>query len=333
MRTTFRLLRDEPRARVFFAVLAQSSLGTGAAYVALLLIAYERFHSPWAISLVLLADLLPAMFLGPVLGAAADRWSRKACAIVADVLRAGAFLGIALVDGFVATFAFALIAGLGTALFKPAALAALPSLVAPERSAAATSLYGAITDFGFTVGPALAARGPCSSGPRGRDARQRRDLRDLGGGAGRLAWGASVAPAEGEERQIAPARDAPAACGRPGRMPGIRVVIARLGGRDAAWAACSTSPSCCSRPRRSAASDSGFALLVTVFGLGFIVGSLRGAEAGTRRCSSGATCQGAFVLGVGFAARRASRRGLRSRWSRSRSPASATGCCSSTSAC
>src|SRR5215213_8068249 len=102
MRAAFELLREERRARAFFAVLTQSSLGTGAAYVALLVVAYDRFRSPWAISLVLLADFLPPMFLGPVLGAAADRWSRKWCAIVADVARAAAFVGIGLVDGFAA---------------------------------------------------------------------------------------------------------------------------------------------------------------------------------------------------------------------------------------
>jgi len=201
VRTTLRLLRDEPRARVFFAVLAQSSLGTGAAYVALLLIAYERFHSPWAIGLVLLADLLPGMFLGPVLGAAADRWSRKACAIVADVLRAGAFVGIALVDPFVATFVFALIAGLGTALFKPAALSGLPTLVAPERSAAATSLYGAITDFGYTVGPALVAAALLLMDPEGVMLINGVTFAISGVVLWRLAWGASVAPADGEERE------------------------------------------------------------------------------------------------------------------------------------
>src|SRR4051794_11129215 len=93
----FALLSSERRARVFFAALAQSSLGTGAACVALLVVAYERFHSPWAISLVLLADFLPAMFGGPMLGAAVDRWSRRRCAVLADIVRAFAFLGIALV--------------------------------------------------------------------------------------------------------------------------------------------------------------------------------------------------------------------------------------------
>ena len=151
------LLKADRRGRVFFALLAQSSLGTGAAYVALLLVAYERFESPWAISLVLAADLLPPMVLGPFLGAAADRWSRRTCVVVADLLRAIAFVAIALVDSFPAMVALALLAGIGTALFTPASLAALPSLVELRRLPAATSLYGAVTDLGLAVGPALAA--------------------------------------------------------------------------------------------------------------------------------------------------------------------------------
>src|SRR4051794_37952196 len=98
MKEAVALLKGEPQARPFFAAIAQSSLGTGAAYVALLLIAYERYHSPWAISLILLAEFVPSMFLGPVLGAAADRWSRRWCAVVADIVRAVAFIGIALVS-------------------------------------------------------------------------------------------------------------------------------------------------------------------------------------------------------------------------------------------
>lgn len=142
---------------MFFGTLAQSSIGTGAGYIALLLVAYERFESPVAISLVLAADLLPAMALGPVFGAIADRFSRRSCVVVADLVRAGAFLGIALVDGFAATVVLAVIAGVGTGLFTPAALAGLPSLVERKRLPAATAVYGAIADLGFTVGPAMAA--------------------------------------------------------------------------------------------------------------------------------------------------------------------------------
>ncbi len=151
------LLREDRRARRFFAAQAQSSLGTGAACVALLMLAHERFVSPWAIVLVLAADMVPPMLLGPLCGAAADRWSRRSCAVAADCVRALAFAGIALVGGFAFTVAFALLAGLGGALFRPAVQAALPTLFTGRRLPAATSLFGAVDDLGYTLGPALCA--------------------------------------------------------------------------------------------------------------------------------------------------------------------------------
>ena len=159
------LLRREPWLRPFFLARAQSSLGTGAGYVGLLVLAYDRLESPWAISLILLADFLPTTFLGPVFGAAADRWSRRTCAVAGDVIRAIAFVAIGLVGGFVPMLAFALLAGLGTGLFNPAVLAALPTMVERERLPAATSLFGALADIGFTLGPALAAMAFLVAGP------------------------------------------------------------------------------------------------------------------------------------------------------------------------
>src|SRR3954454_8737629 len=96
------VLRRERRARWFLIANAQSTIGSGAAIVALMVLAYDRMHSAWAVSLVLLADFLPSMVLGPVFGAAADRWSRRTCAIAADVIRAAAFVGIGVVDSFAA---------------------------------------------------------------------------------------------------------------------------------------------------------------------------------------------------------------------------------------
>ncbi|MFL5883588.1 MAG: MFS transporter, partial [Thermoleophilaceae bacterium] len=151
------LLRNEPRARAFLLTHLQSSLGTGAGYVALVVIAYRRFHSPWAITLVLLADFLPVMLFGPLIGAIVDRWSRRWCAVAADAIRAVAFVGIGLVSGFEVTVALAVLAGFGTALFSPSILSALPSLVEKDRLPAITSLYGSVTDLGRTVGPLIAA--------------------------------------------------------------------------------------------------------------------------------------------------------------------------------
>ena len=151
------LISTEPRARRLLLAHAQSSLGTGAAYVALLLVAYERFHSPFAVSAILLCELLPVMALGPLLGAAADRWSRRTILVAADVVRCGAFAGLALVGSFEATVALALLAGTGQAAFQPAVMASLPTLVDRERLSATTGLYGAIQELGYTAGPVLAA--------------------------------------------------------------------------------------------------------------------------------------------------------------------------------
>ena len=136
MREVLRLLRTERRARWFFLALTQSALGTGAAYVALLLVALDRFDSPWAISLVLIADLLPAMLLGPLFGAIADRWSRRTCLVVADIVRAWAFLGIMVVDDFTLTICLAAVAGAGAGLYRDVGGAGLHPAGPRRRNAA-----------------------------------------------------------------------------------------------------------------------------------------------------------------------------------------------------
>jgi MFS family permease len=143
-------------ARRFFLAHALSSIGSGIAIVGLPLLAYERFHTPWALTLVLLSELLPAVVLGPVLGAVADRLPRRTCLVAADVLRLGAFGALAFVPSFGLMIACALVAGAGTALFNPSALASLSQVARPAQRPAAMSLYSALDDVGLTLGPAVA---------------------------------------------------------------------------------------------------------------------------------------------------------------------------------
>jgi MFS family permease len=144
-------------SRRFFAAHAQSCLGSGLAYVALPLLAYDRFDSAWAVVAVLLPDLLPAILLGPLLGALVDRWGWRTCAMVADVVRCAAFGLLLLGDSLHMMIAGAALAGVGTALFAPAALAGVTQLAPGERRPAAMGLFGALDDLGLTVGPAMAA--------------------------------------------------------------------------------------------------------------------------------------------------------------------------------
>jgi MFS family permease len=143
--------------RRFFVAHAQSCLGSGLAYVALPLLAYDRFGSAWAVVAVLLPDLLPAIVLGPVLGALVDRWGWRTCAVLADAVRCLAFTVLLLGDSLPLMIAGAALAGVGTALFGPSSLAGLPRLAPAGARPAAMGLFGAIDDLGLTVGPALAA--------------------------------------------------------------------------------------------------------------------------------------------------------------------------------
>ena len=301
MTDAYRLLRAEPRARLFFLALTQSALGTGAAYVALLLIAYDRFHSPWAISLVLLADLLPAMLLGPVFGAAADRWSRKWCAVGADLIRAGAFIGIAVVDSFPTTIGFALVAGAGTALFTPATLAGLPSLVGKKRLAAATSLYGAIADLGFTAGPGLAAAFLVLTGPA--DILFVNGLTFAGSAVilAPIRFGAPAPGAGRESGRIVPSllREALAGFRVVRRLRAVRVVIA---GSTAAlfFGGVFNVGELPFATNELGTSDAGYSALVALFGLGFILGSLAGSSGGQPELLRRRFLQGAMLMGLGL---------------------------------
>ena len=88
----FRAALGDAPSRRFFLAHAQSCLGTGLAALALPLLAYDRFHSVEAVSLVLLAGLLPAIVFGTVLGTVVDQVGWRVCATAADILRCLAFL-------------------------------------------------------------------------------------------------------------------------------------------------------------------------------------------------------------------------------------------------
>lgn len=300
MRETLDLLRHERRARIFFLALAQSALGTGAGYIALLLIAESRFESPWAISLVLTADLIAPMLLGPLFGAAADRWSRKRCAIAGDLLRVVAFAGIALVDGFAATVALAVVAGAGTGLFTPAALAGLPSVLDDRRRmAAATSLYGAVADVGFTVGPALAAGVLLLGGPETLLWVNAATFALSALLLAPLRYGDAPEQPDGVHPSLlAEARDGLRATAG---MPAIRIVLIASAGA-LFCAGMFNIAELFFATDDVGTSQAGFGVMVACFGAGFVVGSLSGSKGGVAPRLKRRLLAGGAVLGIGFVA-------------------------------
>ncbi len=289
-------------ARVYYAVLAQSALANGAAYIALLVVAFDRFNSAWAISFILLADFVPAMLLGPVFGAAADRWSRRNCLIVSDLLRGTAFLGIALVDSFTATVALALLAGTGTGLFNPAALAAIPSLVKPERLPAATALYGAITDLGFIAGPALAGLLLLFGGPEVILYANTATFALSAIVLSRLPFGAAP-HVEEDEAASRPGllREAREGVSVIAGMVGVRAVILASGAMLLFAGLFNVAELPFAKDEIDAGA-AGFGALSAVYGLGFVGGSLSGSRGGDTAVLKRRFLGGLALVGAGFIA-------------------------------
>jgi MFS family permease len=298
---TLDLLRHERVARVYYAVLAQSALGNGAAYIALLVVAYDRFHSAWAISLILVADLAPAALFGPILGAAADRWSRRNCLIVSDVVRGAAFLGIALVDTYAATLGLAMLAGAGTGLFNPASLAAIPSLVEPERLPAATALYGAITDFGFIVGPALAALLLLFGGPEVILFANAATFALSAVVLSQLPFGAAPAVADESAPRPGLLREAREGLAVIAGMIGVRTVIVASGAMLLAAGLFNVAELPFATGELDAG-DAGFGALTAIYGLGFVGGSLSGSRGGEAAVLKRRFLGGLALVGAGFVA-------------------------------
>lgn len=304
----FTLLKT-PSLRRFFLAQLQSELGTGAAYVALLLVGYERLHSGWAIALVLLADFLPGVVLAAPFGALADRLPRRRLAVGADLLRAGAFIALAVTPSFAATIALALLAGVGTAMFRPAVNAALPRMVDADQRTPATALYGANMSIGMTVGPAITALVLLFGSPTVALAvngvtflisAALLSTVPLGSGAGsRENRGPQAEKASVWSATLDGARSAR-------RIPGVTALLTLCTATLLAGGLMNVAePLLATGPLH--AGDSGYSLLVAVYGASMAVGSLALAKAGSslsglrRWLLLGLCFQGAGMIGSAIA--------------------------------
>jgi MFS family permease len=304
MRTIAQLLRRDRQARRFFLAYGQSSLGTGAGYVALLLIAYQRFHSPWAIALILLADFVPPMFLAPLFGALVDRWSRRWCAIVADAIRAAAFVGLAFIPNFGATLALALIAGSAGALSKPALLAGLPEVVDRGRLSQATALFGALTELGYTLGPAVAALTFVFTGPKWLLVADAVTFALSSAILMSLRFGRARAPVDPLQDRASLLREAKQGLGTLARLPAARTAIVATSSVLLFGGMVNVGELLLAR--KLGAGASGYSLFVAVSGAGIAIGSLMGASGGelpglVRRFLAGILLAAAGLLGTAAA--------------------------------
>ena len=151
------LLRRSPSFGYLFLATAGSSFGTYLAAVALVLQIKELTESGEWIAALLIADFLPIVLIGLLLGPLIDRLSRRRLMIAADLVRFGVFAALPFVDSATGLVVLAAVTGVATGFFFPAANAAIPNLVPEEELANANSLTVTIDTLAMTVGPVAGA--------------------------------------------------------------------------------------------------------------------------------------------------------------------------------
>jgi MFS family permease len=164
LRRRLTLLRDTRFRLLFFATFA-SGIGNWLAVVALQIDVYDRTHSGWWVGALLVANILPAVFLGVLLGPLVDALSRKGLMIASDLGRLAVFVALPFVGSAAGIVALAAVAGIGTAFFRPAVLAGLPNLVADEDLAGANALLQIVEWTTIAVGPLAGGALTAASGP------------------------------------------------------------------------------------------------------------------------------------------------------------------------
>ena len=159
------VLRASPSFRLLFGSTLISGLGTWIAVVALVIDVKDRTGSAVWVSALLVADFLPGVAIGLLLGPLVDRLSRKRLLVGADVTRVAVFVLLAFAVSAWQIVALALIAGIASGFARPAAYAGLPNLVSEEMLPRANSLLRTADQLTIMVGTLVGGVVVAASGP------------------------------------------------------------------------------------------------------------------------------------------------------------------------
>jgi MFS family permease len=149
------LLRRNPGFQALFAATFASGLGTWIAVIALSIDVYDRTGSATWVSALLVADFLPSVAIGLLLGPLIDRLSRRRIMVAADLARLCIFVALPFTNSAEAIVVLAAAAGFATGFFRPASYAGLPNLVSAADLADANSRLRAGEYLSWTLGTAL----------------------------------------------------------------------------------------------------------------------------------------------------------------------------------
>ena len=156
--------------RLVFLAQGVSVLGDRMVSVALAFAVLSVGGSASAVGLVLACRTLPMVVCLLAGGVVADRTSRRAVMVAADVVRIGTqgLTGALLIAGTAHVWSIALLAGVAggaTGFFQPASTGLLPALVPPEEVQQANGLRSTAMAGGEIAGPVIAGVVVAGAGP------------------------------------------------------------------------------------------------------------------------------------------------------------------------
>lgn len=150
------LLKDKTYLRYWFSVIV-SFLGDAMTVTTVLYLVGTTVENPLLIGFVFVAQLLPAVILGPLVGPLIDKYSSRKIMIYSDVFRCFTVLCMILfVDKPLVLICLTLLQGIGTAFFEPARMASIPIIVGINRIPSGIALFQTTVAVIKLVGPVLA---------------------------------------------------------------------------------------------------------------------------------------------------------------------------------
>ena len=159
------LLRDPPSFGLLALATLTSALGTWLAFVALTIDVFDRTESATWVSVLFIADFLPAIVIGVAAGTLVDRMPRRRLMIASDLVRVAVFALLPFAGSAAVIVALAAVAGFATGFFRPAVYAGLPNLVPDRDLANANSILQTIENAAWGLGPILGGVLVAATGP------------------------------------------------------------------------------------------------------------------------------------------------------------------------
>lgn len=147
------LVRERRDFRLLFFATLGSSLGTWLAFIALVVDVYDRTESATWVGALLLAEFVPIVLLGVFAGPLVDRLPRRSILIASDLARAAVFLVLPFAGSATQIVVLALLAGVATSFFRPAAYAGLPNLVPGAELPRANGIIQSAENLTIALGP------------------------------------------------------------------------------------------------------------------------------------------------------------------------------------